>query len=292
MADAAGNLYVVDFSNYVIRKITPAGVVSTLAGTPGMKGHADGRGLTALFSMLLAIATDMAGNIYVADEFTIRKVTPDGTVTTLAGKAGKQGHEDGPNELARFDYPSGITVNEMGDIFVSDFGNGAIRKISRNGMVTTIAGKYAADHPLLSAMGFRQVNFSHPRKIITDKSGNLYVTDSGVIKKITSDGGVSTFVGGGSGSKDGHGQTAGFGGLGSLVIDEVGNLYVTDTNNHTIRKITPTGDVTTIAGVPGVQGIVTGILPGGLDSPFGLAHIGPNTFAITTGNAVLKLVTL
>lgn len=288
VSDVTGNLYVIDFSNYVIRKITPSGVVSTLAGTPGKKGHADGKGSTALFSMLLAFAVDRAGNIYVVDGTTVRKVAPDGMVSTLAGKADTRGNKDGPNELARFNYPGGITVNGSGDVFVTDSGNRTIRKISKNGMVTTIVGQYSADHPLRSALGWRLVNFSSPGRIMVDKSGNLYVADSGAIKKINPNGEVSIFVGRADGINDGHGRAVGYGAMGS--IDAVGNLYVTEADNHTIRRITSTGDVTTIAGISGAQGIVTGALPGGLDLPLGLARIGPNMFAIISGNAVLKLV--
>lgn len=295
VADTAGNLFVVDRGNNIIRKITPAGVVTTLAGTPGKKGHADGKGSNALFSALGSLAIDTAGNLYVSDsdDSTIRKVSPDGTVTTLAGKAYERGTEDGPKELARFSYTGGITVNEAGDIYVTDFVNSSIRKIAKSGMVTTIAGKWPTSHIIQDGSGL-QASFSHPGNITTDKAGNLYVTDfnnfNQTIRRITPEVDVSTFVGGAFGSNDGHRRAARFSSLGYLATDEGDNLYVADTNNHTIRKITPTGDVTTITGVAGSQGIVTGVLPGGLDYPYGLARISPNVFAITTGNTVQKLV--
>ncbi|MFH2043607.1 MAG: hypothetical protein ABIK92_00490 [Pseudomonadota bacterium] len=267
-SDSAGNMYVADYGNNVIRKITPDGLVSTLAGKPGIEGSADGRGADALFYGPADIAVDTTGNLYVADKrnATIRKITPDGMVSTLAGKAGKKDRDDGLGELARFYSPSGITVGGGGNIYVADGSNDAIRRITHDGMVTTFA------------------KLSYPSKITSDTAGNLYVSRSKYIVKITPEGKVKMFAGGNPFSD------ADFSTLYGLVTDEAGYVYVADGNNQTIHRITPRGNITTVAGIPRKQGIVTGVLPGGLDCPVDLARIGPNTFAITTGNAVLKLV--
>jgi sugar lactone lactonase YvrE len=294
-ADLAGNFYVADSGNYVIRRITPDAMVSTLAGTPGIRGSADGRGADALFGGLGGIAADTVGNLYVADwgNHTIRKITPDGLVSTVAGKAGEKGKADGSGELARFYSPGGITVDGAGNIYVVDGANENIRKITPGGVVITIAGG-AAGSGNQDGPGWK-ANFRHPSDITADTAGNLYVSDSSsnTIRKITQEGIVSTLAGGvfnKHGSVDGTGRAALFCNPQGLTIDGAGNLHVADNGNYTIRKITPAGEVTTVAGVAGRQGIITGRLPAGLDNPKGLTRIGPNTFAVTTGNAVLKLV--
>jgi sugar lactone lactonase YvrE len=139
--DPAGNLYVADEGNSNIRKITPAGVVTTLAGGAGA-GTADGQGTTARFGAPRGLAADAKGNVYVADtdNHTVRKITPAGQVTTLAGRAGEAGKNDGTGAAARFSEPRGIAVDALGTVYVADTGNAAIRQITPDGVVTTIAG--------------------------------------------------------------------------------------------------------------------------------------------------------
>jgi hypothetical protein len=139
--DSAGNVYVADDWFCTVRKITPAGVVSTFAGTPGSCGSADGVGTAARFSFPSDVATDSAGNVYVADG-SIRVITPTGVVSTLAGSMNRSSARDadGPVATATFGLPVALTVDGAGNIYFADWLNNTVRKISTAGMVSTVAG--------------------------------------------------------------------------------------------------------------------------------------------------------
>lgn len=185
--DAAGNLYVVDCDNNNVRKITPAGQVTTVAGQAGSPGSADGTGATARFNEPYGIAVDAAGNLYVADSGnnTIRRITPAGQVTTLAGKAGSAGNADGMGSAARFNNPQGIACDAAGNLYVCDSDNCAIRKITSAGQVTTVAGKAGSVGGVDSSGA--AATFNDPIGIACDSAGNLCVCDYGndTIRKIT-----------------------------------------------------------------------------------------------------------
>ncbi len=142
--DGSGNVYVADRNNNLIRKITSAGVVTTLAGS-GSYGYADGTGTEATFRLPIGIAVDLSDNVYVADQFNhlIRKITSAGVVTTLAG-SGSEGSADGTGTAASFKGPSGVAVDLSGNVYVADFENHLIRKITSAGVVTTLAGTGSA----------------------------------------------------------------------------------------------------------------------------------------------------
>jgi len=260
--DANGNVYVADTGNCTIRKITPAGVVTTLAGTARVEGSADGMGPAAQFAAPEGLAVDANGNVYVADTFneTIRKVTPAGMVTTVAGTAGFIGSADGTGSSALFDTPYGVAVDASGNLYVGDTENDTIRKITPGGIVTTFAGSVgnvdAVGVYARAADGIgAAAGFDYPSGLAVDGNGNIYVADklNNEIRKISPAAVVTTLAGAlsqSAGWVDGPGNVARFNGPGGLTVDGTDNVYVADTYNNAIREISPNGVVTTLAGSP------------------------------------------
>lgn len=293
--DRLGNAYVADTSMHTIRKISSDGRVTTFAGVSGVEGSSDGTYAEAKFSYPHGLATDTAGNIYVADygNNTIRKITPAGVVTTLAGTAGVAGHRDGTGTSTYFWSPTSVATDGSGNVYVADRNNNKIRKISPAGIVSTVAGKEGvsnqADGPAAEA------TFGYPYGVSTDRAGNLYVTDSTTIRKVTRDGVVSTLAGTVSltGQVDGAGALARFGYVSGITADDAGNVYVADSNNQTIRKITADGVVSTIAGTSEITGSADGIgMAAKFNQPRGLAmdHAG-NLYVADQYNHVIRKIT-
>lgn len=242
--------YVADTYNHGIRKLTNAGVVTTLAGLLGTAGALDGAGTAATFNTPKGIGND-GTYVYVADTYnhTIRQVLiSSGAVTTMAGYAGTAGTADGTGGAARFNSPFGV-VATGGNLYVTDTGNNTIRKVTAAGVVSTLAGTAGTSG---SADGTgTSATFNAPTAIATDGT-NLFVADTSnhTIRKIViSTGAVTTWAGtaGLSGSADGTGSAARFNVPIGLAIDTAGNLYVTDQNYTKVRKITSAGAVTTLA---------------------------------------------
>jgi sugar lactone lactonase YvrE len=309
--DTAGNLYVADTSNNTVRKITvpvpplypsvanPVGVVTTLAGQAGVTGSSDGSGTAARFNHPAGVAVDGTSNVYVADTDNneIRKVTTAGVVSTLAGRAGNAGSADGSGSAASFNGPSGIVADATGNLYVADTLNHTIRKVTSAGVVTTIAG-------IASASGFADATgsaarFHGPQGLALDASGNLFVADTNnnAIRKIAIATGVVTTVTGQSGiagSLDGASSQAQFHFPSGVGVDPSGNLFVADTDNHTLREITASGTVGTLAGLAGSSGSADGFSAAvRFDFPTGIAVDGSgNVYVADTNNDTLRLAYL
>jgi len=296
--DSSGNTYVADTGNSTIRKITVAGVVTTLAGTAGITGSADGTGAAAQFNSPSGVAVDASGNVYVADSgnSTIRMITSAGVVTTLAGSAAATGSTDGTGAAALFNGPANVAVDSTHNVYVADTNNDTIRKITSAGVVTTLAGT-AGVTGSLDGTGTAAL-FSGPTDLALDVAGNLYVADTNnnTVRKITALGVVSTLAGtaGTVGSADGTGAAAQFNDPSGVVVDATGNVYVTDTGNGTVREITAAGVVSTLAGTAGTTGSADGTGAAAVfNGPTGIAlDSSDNAYVADTGNNTIREISV
>ena len=290
--DGAGNVYVADAYNHRIRKITSGGVVTTLAGS-GTPGSEDGAGTAARFRYPQGVAVDGVGNIYVADtdNSRIRRITTGGVVTTLAG-SGSAGFNDGTGTAARFNYPQAVAVDVSGNLYVADYDNNRIRKITSGGEVTTLAG--SGFYGFSDGAG-TSAQFRYPSGVAVDGAGNVYVADFGNnrIRKINSIGVVSTLAGSGAtGSADGVGTAAQIYAPSGVAVDGAGNVYVAASGNIKIRKITNAGDVTTLAG-SGSTGFVNGTgAASQFNNPVGVAvDVAGTVYVADAGNHAIRRIT-
>jgi len=321
--DAAGVVYVADTTNDGIRKIAN-GIVSDIAGYTVSPGSGDGLEQTAHFAYPTAVAIDLhtslwclpvgglrVNSLYVADRNnnTIREITltgvetTSGRVSTLAGSADHPGNADGPVSAARFNSPRAVAVDNsicgtndhVGAVYVADGGNHTVRMI-RNGVVTTLAG--LAESPGWIDGTGSDARFNQPSGIAVDNAtGALYVADTSnhTIRKIESGGIVTTIAGlaGTSGSTDGVGSAARFNSPTGLAVDAAGVVYVADTNNHTIRRMTAAGVVTTVAGLAGARGANDGSgAVARFNSPQGIAldRAGSTIYVADTDNQTIRRI--
>ena len=261
------------------------GNLSLLAGHAAGPGNFDATGAAAGFFSPNGAASDNAGNVYVADSgnHTIRKITPAGAVSTIAGASGQPGMSDGNGTAARLNNPAGIAIDAAGNLFVADTGNSAIRKITSAGAVSTLAGSPLARG---SADGIGSAaSFDTPWAIAIDTAGNVYGADSAAntIRKVTSAAAVTTLA-------------SGLNSPSGVATDTDGNVYVADTENHVIRRITPTGAGSTVAGTLGVQGASDGAATAGASftGPAGIAVVGnginPIIYVADTGNSTIRKI--
>jgi Flp pilus assembly protein TadD/sugar lactone lactonase YvrE len=253
--DHEGQLYIADYMNHRIRKVTKDGIISTLAGT-GEAGHAgDGGPATAAkLNGPYGVAVDSKGNVYVADQRNnrVRKISPDGIITTLAGNGQRKFSGDGgPAGEASLAGPDAMLADDHGNVFIADSGNHRIRKVTSNGVITTIAGTtqgYAGDGgPAL------QAQLHLPAALALDGKGNLYVGDfrNHVVRKITPDGVISTVAGTGTRGFNGDDRPATAAQLnepGGVGILPDGSLVIADGVNFRVRRVALDGTITTIAG--------------------------------------------
>jgi uncharacterized protein (TIGR03437 family) len=252
--DSAGNLYIADFHNNRIRKVALDGTISTIAGN-GIAGYT-GDGGAATKAELLdpeGVAVDRAGNVYTAESRNnrVRMISPGGTITTFAGNGvGAFTGDGGPATSASLTFPTSVAVSPQGTVFISDTDNKRIRSVNSSGTIQTLAGngnyQYAGDGgPAVTA------ELDYPYGVATDATGNVYIADelNNRVRKVTPQGVITTYAGGGSVYGDnGPATSAALNVPGSVVTDAAGNLYINDFENFRIRKVTPQGIITTVAG--------------------------------------------
>jgi hypothetical protein len=295
--DASGNLYVGDTSSDTIQKISSSGAIVSLAGSSGQTGTTDGSGAAARFNDPSGVISASDGVLSITDNAnaTIRRITTAGAVTTLAGSTTARGNVDGTGSAATFSSPVGIGLDSAGNLYVADSTNNTIRKITSSGVVTTLAGSGGVAGASDGAGS--AARFNHPTGLAVDASGNVYVADSinNTIRKITSAGVVTTLAGvvGVVGSGDGTGSGALFNNPGGLATDGSGNVYVADTGNSSVRKITPAGVVRLVAGLPGVAGLKDGTgSDAWLNQPRDVVVDSSGTIYVAdTGNAAIRKIT-
>ena len=253
--DGAGNLYIADTFNHRIRKVDSSGVITTIAGT-GERGFSgdEGPAVEAWLYNPYGVAVDGAGNLYIADtdNHRIRKVDSTGTITTVAGTGERGfGGDGGPATAAQLAPPAGVAVDGAGNLYIADRGNHRIRKVDSTGTITTVAGTgergFGGDGGPATA-----ARLTFPRGVAVDSAGNLYIVDRGNhrIRKVDSAGVITTVAGTGERDFSGDGGPAVEAELYyplGVAVDEAGNLYIADTDNHRIRKVDSTGTITTIA---------------------------------------------
>ncbi|MEW6158730.1 MAG: immunoglobulin domain-containing protein, partial [Verrucomicrobiota bacterium] len=292
-----GLIFVPDAKNHLIRTIAPDGAVQTWAGTPTGReigGYKDGPAATAFFSVPIAVTLDPAGDLLVADSVNhrIRRVLSVGlkTVSTVAGN-GVTALQNGPALNASFNFPNDVVVDRGGNIFVSEFNNHTIRRIRRDGQVSTFAGNgapgYADGHGSAA-------QFNKPGGMAIDLAGNLYVTEwaSHRVRKIFPDGTVTTIAGTNvAGFKDGYGSDAQFNTPDGIAADAEGNLYVAEYGNSAIRRISPDGLVVTLAG-RGTHGFADGDRASAqFNHPGGIAvHPNGRLIVADTGNHRIRVL--
>ncbi len=270
-------------------------VVSTFAGSPGNAGTGNGQGPAARFTNPASIARDSAGNFYVAEptQHVIRKIAPDGTVSVFAGAVGQSGATNANGAAARFNLPYGLAVDAANHVFVADYGNRVIRRITPAGDVTTFAGAVGQGGATDGAAASARFNLVYG--LAVDASGALYVSDLGNhnIRKISA-GTVTTLAGsttGVAGSLDGTTAAARFNQPRGLAVDAQGNVYVADFGNHTVRKITAAGVVTTLAGFSGSSGVTDGVGSSArFTNPYAVALTAPDRLLVTDASHRVRVI--
>ena len=253
--DSAGNAFIADGENQRIRRVNAAGIIATVAGSGIGQTLGDG-GPATLARLILptAVAVDTAGNVFIADTLNhrVRKVTPAGIITTIAGNGtGGFSGDGGPATAAQLFTPNGLAIDVAGNLFIAEYNNGRVRKVSPNGIITTVAGDgsdfFNGDGVLATAAGIG------PMGVAVDSTGNLFIADwnNERVRKVGSDGRITTVAGTGEpgfSGDDGPATSAQISSPICVAVDGAGNLYVCDGDNARVRKVTPNGVITTLAG--------------------------------------------
>lgn len=299
--DGSGDVYIADSSNHAIRKVSATSGMSTVVAGTGLSGYSGdgGQALSAQLSSPKGIAIDSAGNLYIADtnNHRIRKIGTDGVITTIAGTGtGTFGGDNAAATLARVNSPQGVAVDGSGNVYIADTSNNRIRKINTSGTISTVAGNgtggYLADNVMATT-----TRINAPRGVALDNSGNFYIADTSNnrIRKVDTSGLITTVAGTGTASFSGDGGVATSATIRApqaVTLDSANNLYIADTTNHRIRKVS-SGTITTLtgtgsAGYGGDGGVAT---IGQISSPAGIA-VGStgNVYIGDTGNLRVRKI--
>jgi sugar lactone lactonase YvrE len=295
--DASGNLFVADRDDHTIWKVDATNQKTLVAGSSGLPGAVDGQGSSARFDAPGGLALDPAGNLVVADtgNHTIRRIAPDGTVTTLAGAPGVPGAVDGVGTQARFNAPYGLAVDGTGGTYIADSQNHTIRYLAADGTVSTYAG-LAGTPGLVDGTG-TSAQFNQPNGIALAPNGTLYVADYGnsCIRAIAQGANVTRLAGQANahGFADGSALSALFNLPVGITLDAAGVLWITDTRNHAIRRLGADGTVSTPAGSGGNVGNADGTGTAALFRlPCGIVTAPSGNLVVAdTGNHLLRTVT-
>jgi sugar lactone lactonase YvrE len=257
MEDTAGNLFIADYFNGRVREVTSGGTINTVAGIGTQQGFSGdgGQATSAKFHLPAGVALDSAGNLFIADSSNarVRKVTPGGVITTAAGNGTQgSGGDGGQATSAQLSSPVGVAVDTGGNLFIADYVNQRVRKVTPAGVISTIAGNGTAGFsgdggPASSA----QLN--GPWGVAVDSAGNLFIADlvNHCIRKVTAGGVISTVAGTGKMGFSGDGALATSAQLNypaGVAVDASGNLFIADSGNNRVRKVTPGGVISTVAG--------------------------------------------
>ena len=300
--DISGNVYIADKYNSKIRKVTSAGIITTIAGTGVQGSSGDGGAATSaqLYSPF-GVSVDVSGNVYIADTYNheIRMVTRTGIITTIAGTGtyGDSG-DGGAATSAQLNYPHGVSVDVSGNVYIADYNNHKIRMVTSRGIITTIAGT-GVQGSSGDGGAATSAQLMDPYGISVDISGNVYIADkfNHKIRMVTSAGIITTIAGTGAYGDSGDGGAATSAQLVSpfgVSVDISGNVYIADRGNNKIRMVTRTGIITTIAGTGtrGDSGDGGAATSAQLASPEGVSvDISGNVYIADYNNNKIRMVT-
>jgi sugar lactone lactonase YvrE len=308
--DAQGNVYIADALNYRVRKVTRGGTISTFAGT-GKQGFSGDGGPATSAQLTLeqsgdafgGLAVDAQRNVYIADTFShrVRKVAPDGTITTFAG-TGRQGFfgDGGPATSAQLHYPTGLAVDASGNLYIADRNNGRVRKVS-GGTITTVAGSGSVVNRQLGDGGpATAAHLTAPAGLAVDRQGNVYIADplDSRVRRVSAGGMITTFAGTGRPGFSGDAGPATAARLQSVfgvAVDARGAVYLSELRSHRVRRVSPDGTITTIAGKGAPSGLGGFSGDGGpaasaqLSLPRGIAVDRQGTVYVVVGPRVRKI---
>ena len=299
--DISGNVYIAQFPNNKIRMVNSAGTITTIAGTGVLGNSGDGGAATsAQLYNPIAVSVDIYGNVYIADygNHKIRMVSSTGIITTIAGTGtvGNSG-DGGAATSAQLYYPTGVSVDISGNVYIADQYNHKIRKVTSAGIITTLAGTGTAGYNG-DGNAATSAQLNYPMAVSVDVSGNVYIAEGGnnKIRMVTSSGNITTIAGTGTEGSSGDGgaaTSAQLNGPAGVSVDISGNVYIADGNNNKIRKVTSAGIITTLAGTgtAGYNGDGNAATSTQLNLPFGVSvDVSGNVYIADTWNHEIRMV--